>query len=81
MLISSIIFRNDEDHTNCHTLEVEEMSEVEIEFTPGMKWKCKTKSKEIDIPNINQTNPAITSIATPVIKSLKSVLADHFIKK
>nr|XP_012234165.1 PREDICTED: uncharacterized protein LOC105678975 [Linepithema humile] len=74
--------RNDEDHINYDTLKVEETSEVEVEFTPDMKWKCKAKSKETDISNMNQKNPPITSIATPVIKSLKSVLqADHFIKK
>lgn len=76
-------FRNkteSKDHINDNSSEVAEMSEVEIEFTPDLKWKRKTRSKEINISSVNRENSTIKSIATPVIKSLKSVLeADRLI--
>jgi len=43
------VFRNDKDHINYNILRIEEMSEVEVEFTPNLKWKRKAKSKETDL--------------------------------
>ncbi|XP_029677256.1 uncharacterized protein LOC115244034 isoform X2 [Formica exsecta] len=40
------------DNTNDSILRVEDASELEIEFTPFLTWKCKAKSKE------NQMFPA-----------------------
>lgn len=48
------------------------MPDVEVEFTPDLTWKCKAKSRESD--NYNGNQRVIKGIATPVIKSLESVL-------
>lgn len=50
------------------------MPDVEVEFTPDLTWKCKAKSRESDSSIASQWDPIIKGIATPVIKSLKSVL-------
>lgn len=47
----------------------EEMPDVEVEFTPDLTWKGKAR----DSDNYNG-NQRIKGIATPVIKSLESVL-------
>lgn len=44
---------------------------MEVEFTPDLTWKCKAKSES---SNASQRNPIVKSIATPVIRSLESVL-------
>lgn len=55
------------------------MPDVEVEFTPDLTWKCKAKSRESDSSNTSQRNPVIKGIATPVIKSLKSVLQSEIL--
>lgn len=42
-------FRN--NNQNCmddSLLTIEEMPDMEVEFTPDLMWKCKAKSKESD---------------------------------
>jgi len=51
----------------------EEMSDfTEVEFTPCLTWKCKARTKKADTLSVNQSS--VKGIATPVIKSLRSVL-------
>ncbi|XP_011162208.2 uncharacterized protein LOC105197499 isoform X2 [Solenopsis invicta] len=57
----------------------EELPDVEVEFTPNLTWKCKAKSRDSDNCNGNSVNPVIKGIATPVIKSLKSVLQSEIL--
>lgn len=67
-------FRNDsKEQTNSSLVANEDMSDLEVEFTPNLTWKCKTKSKRSDVSNPSEPNSAIKGIATPVIKSLESV--------
>jgi len=50
----------------------EEMSDfTEVEFTPCLTWKCKARTRKADTLNVNQSS--VKGIATPVIKSLRSV--------
>jgi hypothetical protein len=52
----------------------DEMSDfTEVEFTPCLTWKCKARTKKADTLSVNQGS-SVKGIATPVIKSLRSVL-------
>ncbi|XP_012527818.1 uncharacterized protein LOC105831903 [Monomorium pharaonis] len=65
--------RNDsQDCRNDSVFLSEEIPDVEVEFTPDLTWKCKAKSRDSD--NCNGNQKIIKGIATPVIKSLESVL-------
>jgi len=67
-------FRNDNQNPiNDCAFDTEEMLDMEVEFTPNLTWKCKTKSRESDSSNASQKN-IIKGITTPVFKSLESVL-------
>ncbi|XP_018048911.1 PREDICTED: uncharacterized protein LOC108687569 [Atta colombica] len=66
--------RNDNQNPiNDCAFDTEEMLDMEVEFTPNLTWKCKTKSRESDSSNASQKN-IIKGITTPVFKSLESVL-------
>lgn len=70
-------FRNDSKNcTNDKILSTEDMPDMEVEFTPDLTWKCKAKSRESD-----NSNPIIKGIATPVIKSLESVLQSEILTR
>ncbi|XP_071637334.1 uncharacterized protein [Temnothorax longispinosus] len=69
-----------QDCANDNLLTTEEMPDMEVEFTPDLTWKCKAKSRESDSLNGSQRNP-IKGIATPVIKSLKSVLQSEILNR
>ncbi|KAL0105593.1 hypothetical protein PUN28_015824 [Cardiocondyla obscurior] len=62
------------NNTNNTSLTTEEEPEMEVEFTPNLAWKQVSKSKVSNSLDGNQTNFNVKGIATPVIKSLKSVL-------
>lgn len=53
--------------------KISNSKELEVEFTPNLTWKCKSKIKESDISTSNQKKPIVKYITTPVIKSLASV--------
>ncbi|XP_011636936.2 uncharacterized protein LOC105427076 [Pogonomyrmex barbatus] len=64
----------EENHSQNDSKDCTIHGEVEVEFTPDLTWKCKTKSRDSSSSNTNQKNSTIKGIATPVIKSLQSVL-------
>ncbi|XP_018368003.1 PREDICTED: uncharacterized protein LOC108764329 isoform X1 [Trachymyrmex cornetzi] len=66
--------RNDNQNSmNGGAFDTEEILDMEVEFTPNLTWKCKTKSRESDSSNASQRN-TIKGIATPVFRNLESVL-------
>lgn len=66
-------FRDDsKNHTNDSTTGIDEIPDVEVEFTPNLTWKSKARSKGSDASD--HQNLPTRGIATPVIKSLASVL-------
>ncbi|KYM94089.1 hypothetical protein ALC62_15316 [Cyphomyrmex costatus] len=72
--------RNDNQNSmNDNAFDTEEMLDMEVEFTPNLTWKCKTKSRESDSSNTSQRNPIFKGITIPVFKSLKSVLQSEIL--
>jgi len=89
VMFFSLFRNNSQDQANHNQandsiLNTEEMlDEMEVEFTPHLTWKCKAKSRDSDRDShdTSQRNPIIRGIATPVIKSLQSVLQSEILNQ